>query len=300
MKLGRELNNREARTGILFVLPAILFMIIMIGYPLIYNFSMSVTNLDVRTFKGNTSVFIGLENYANLFKDEVFLQSMSQTFEFTIWCLLIQFTIGFALAIFFNKKFRLAGPIRGMIVISWMMPMSVTGLLFKNMLGTEDGVINDLLMRLGLMATPIGWLIDERFALWGVIIANCWVGIPFNMLLLTTGMTNIPEEVYESASIDGANSRQRFLHLTVPLLRPAILSVLMLGFIYTFKVFDLVFIMTKGGPLNATQVLSTLSYKMAFTEFRFGAGAAVAVVLFLCLMVVGVFYLRLIKREEAS
>lgn len=293
-------NRREARTGILFVLPALLIMLLLIGYPLIYNFSMSLSNLDVRTFKGNTSIFIGLKNYIDSFHDEVFLQSMYRTFYFTIWCLVIQFTFGFALALYFNKKFRLAGPVRGMIVISWMMPMSVTGLLFNNMMGTEDGVINDLLMKLGLMIQPIGWLIDARYAIWAVIIANCWVGIPFNMLLLTTGMSNIPEDIYESAGIDGANSFQRFIHLTVPLLRPAIMAVLMLGFIYTFKVFDLVYIMTKGGPLNATQVLSTYSYKLSFGEYRFGMGAAGAVLLFFCLMLVGVFYLRLIRNEEVS
>lgn len=295
-------NEREARTGFLFVMPALLFMVFMIGYPLIYNFQMSMSNLDVRSFKGNTSEFVGLENYITLFKDEVFVQALAQTFTFTIWNLIIQFTLGFALAIFFNKKFHLAGPIRGMIIISWMMPMSVTGLLFKNMFGTEDGVINDLLVRLGLMAQnmPIGWMIDGKFALWSVIVANCWVGIPFNMLLLTTGMTSIPEEVYESAAIDGANSFQRFWHLTVPLLKPAILSVLMLGFIYTFKVFDLVFIMTQGGPLNATEVLSTFSYKLSFTEYRFGLGATGAVILFLNLMIVGIFYLRLIRHEEVA
>lgn len=300
MRAENPLKNRETRTGLLFVLPALTFMLLLIGYPLVYNITMSFTNLDVRTFKGNTSVFVGLDNYRTLFADPVFLQSMSQTFQFTIWCLLFQFTLGFAMALFFHKKFRFAGPVRGAIVISWMMPMSVTGLLFKNMLGTEDGVVNTLFMALGLMQQPIGWLIDAKFAMWGVIIANCWVGIPFNMLLLTAGMTNIPEDVYESASIDGVTKLQKFLYMTVPLLKPAILSVLMLGFIYTFKVFDLVFVMTKGGPLNATQVLSTYSYRLSFTEYRFGMGAASAVVLFLCLMFVGFFYLRLIRKEEAN
>jgi multiple sugar transport system permease protein len=131
-----------------------------------------------------------------------------------------------------------------------------------------------------------------------VIIANCWVGIPFNMLLLTTGMSNIPKEVFESSSIDGANTLQRFFRITIPLLRPAIMSVLMLGFIYTFKVFDLIFMMTNGGPLNYTEVLATYSYRASFVQFNFSRGAAGAVVLFLCLMAVGVFYLRLIAKDE--
>jgi multiple sugar transport system permease protein len=185
-----------------------------------------------------------------------------------------------------------------------MMPMSVTALVFKNMFatGTNEGVINYLLSVLGAVdpASPIGWLIGQQEALWAVIIANCWVGIPFNMLLLTGGLSGISEDIYEAATIDGANSINRFIHITLPLLKPAILSVLMLGFIYTFKVFDLIFVMTKGGPLNATQVLSTYSYRLSFTEYKFSMGATGAVILFLCLMVVGLFYLWLVRNEESN
>lgn len=296
--------GRESRNGYLFVAPALIFMIFMIGYPLVYNFNMAFKNLDVSTFKGDTSIYVGLDNFKKLFADEVFVQSLGQTFQFTIWCLIFQFTIGFLLALFFHKKFPLSGVIRGNIVISYMMPMSVTALMFKNMFatGTNEGIINNFLAALGIIdpSNPIGWLINGNYAMWAVIIANCWVGIPFNMLLLTTGMSNIPNDVYESASLDGANNIKKFFYITLPLLRPAILSVLMLGFIYTFKVFDLVFVMTKGGPLNATQVLSTYSYKKSFTEYNFSMGAAAAVILFLCLMVVGAFYLGLTKKEEAN
>jgi multiple sugar transport system permease protein len=200
--------------------------------------------------------------------------------------------------VFFNGKFKLAGPIRGMTLVAWMMPVSVTGLLFKYMFLTEGGVINELLKMAGLMqGAPIGWLIEPNIAMWAVIIANCWIGIPFNMLLLATGMSNISPDIYESAAIDGCTVVQRFFRITVPLLKTSIMSVLMLGFIYTFKVFDLVFIMTKGGPLNYTEVLSTYSYRNSFTLFNFSIGAP-APCLFLCLMCVGVFYLRLIRKDE--
>lgn len=293
-------NKREIRAGYLFVLPALIYMVGLIGYPLFYNIYISFRNLDVTTFKGNTSEFVGLANYAKLLRDPVFLQTMKQTFQFTIWCLIIQFTIGFLLAVLFSRKFPGQGPMRGAVLISYMMPMSVTGLVFKNMFSSSinEGVINFFLDKIGLM--PVEWLVDERFALWAVIIANCWIGIPFNVLLLTSGLTNITADVYESASIDGANAVQRFLRITVPLMRPAILSVLTLGFIYTFKVYDLVYMMTKGGPLNATQLMSTYSYKLSFTDNQFSLGATSAVILFLCLMVVGAFYLYLVRKEEAN
>ena len=293
-------RHRGPLTGLLFVLPAVTYMMVLMTYPLLYNFSMSMRNLDVMTFKGDSSVFVGLENYRWLFSDPVFVQALMQTFQFTIWCLIFQFSLGMLMAVFFNGQFRLAGPARGMIMVSWMVPMAVTGLIFQYLLLREGGAINALLAMLGVMSArdPIGWLIDGRYAMWGVIIANCWVGIPFNMLLLTTGISNIPQDIYESASIDGANIVQRFFRITLPMLRPAIMSVLMLGFIYTFKVFDLIFMMTKGGPLNYTEVLATYSYRASFVQYNFSRGAASAVVLFLCLMVVGVFYLRLIAKEE--
>lgn len=292
-------SNREGVAGVLFVLPAAVYMIAMMLYPLVYNFVLSFKNLTVMTFKGNTSVFVGFENYITIFNDPVFQQSFWQTLWFTFACIVVQFTLGLLMAVFFNGKFKLAGPIRGLVLVAWMMPMSVTGLMFKYMFLTEGGVINKLLSMMGLFVNdPLEWLVDGKLAMWAVIIANCWVGVPFNMLLLTTGMSNIPTDIYESASIDGCNAVQRFFRITVPLLKPAIMSVLMLGFIYTFKVFDLIFMMTKGGPLNYTEVLSTYSYRNSFTLFNFSIGAASAVVLFVSLMCVGVFYLRLIRKDE--
>lgn len=294
------MRKRDQLTGLVFVLPAILYMLVLMVYPLVYNFILSFRNLTVMNFKNNAAVFIGFENYLNIFRDREFQQAFLQTLWFTLACITVQFSIGFVLAVFFNAKFHLAKPVRGMMLVAWMMPISVTGLLFKYMFLTEGGVINELLKALSLLSgSPPGWLIDPKLAMWAVIITNCWIGIPFNMLLLTTGMSNIPADIYESAAIDGCNVFQKFFLITVPMLKASILSVLMLGFIYTFKVFDLVFMMTKGGPLNATEVVSTYSYRQSFTLFNFSVGSASAIILFVCLMTVGVFYLRLIQKDEA-
>lgn len=233
-----------------------------------------------------------------LFKDHTFQLVIRNTFIFTIACLVVQFTIGFLFAMFFSKKFTFAGPIRGLVLIGYMMPMSVTALLGKNMFGVTEGVINNLLMKLGVIHTPVEWLVSTSTALIAVIAVNCWVGIPFNMLLLTSGLTGISDDIYESASMDGANKLQRFLHITLPLMKPAILSVLMLGFIYTFKAFDLMFVMTAGGPLNSTDVLGTYSYTQSFTQYEFSKGAASAMILFGCLFIIGLFYVRLTAKED--
>ena len=296
MKMSMAAKKR--REGYTFILPGFIYMLVVLGYPLVYNFVLSFRNVNVKTFKGGTDVFVGLSNYIELFHNETFLMVFKNTFVFTIGCLVVQFTIGFIFALFFSKKFTLAGPIRGMILVGYMMPMSVTALLGKNMFDVSSGVINDLFMKLGLISAPVEWLLSGSTAMIAIIAVNCWVGIPFNMLLLTSGLTGISTEIYESAEVDGANPFQRFLYITLPLMKPAILSVLMLGFIYTFKAFDLMFVMTSGGPLNSTDVLGTYAYTLSFKQYEFSLGSTAAIILFACLFIVGLFYLRLISKED--
>ena len=284
--------------GYAFIMPGVIYILIILGYPLIYNIILSLKNTNVKNFAKGTSTFVGLQNYTDLFKDPTFLLVFTNTIIFTIACLIVQFSLGFLFAILFSKKFKIAGPIRGLVLVAYMMPMSVTAMLGKNMFGVSEGVINDLLMKLGMVASPIEWLVSSKTALGAVIAVNCWVGIPFNMLLLTAGLTNISQDVLDSASVDGAKPFQRFLYITLPLMKSSILAVLMLGFIYTFKAFDLMFIMTSGGPLNSTDVLGTYAYALSFTKYEFSQGSAAALVLCVCLFGVGLFYLRLITRED--
>lgn len=294
MKTKKLTANRE-NDGYIFILPAFFYMLLVLGYPLVYNLILSFKNVDVKNFTKGGAIFVGFENYINLFHDDTFLLVLRNTFIFTIACLVFQFTIGFAFAMFFNQKFKLSGPIRGMILVSYMMPMSVTGLLGKNIF-SNSGLINDLLSKIGINGPE--WLVTGSTALIAVIIMNCWVGIPFNMLLLMSGLTSVSQDVYESASIDGANWGQKFFFITLPLMKGSVLAVLMLGFIYTFRAFDLMYIMTAGGPLNATDVLGTYSYVRSFTQFKFSEGSAIAMVLFVCLFIIGLLYLRLLAKED--
>jgi multiple sugar transport system permease protein len=289
---------REERKGYLFVLPALIFMLAFVGYPIIYNFILSLRDVNVMTFSQPIKPFVGIKNYIDIFNDPTMKLCIWNTFVFTIGSITIQFVVGFALALLFNMKFKLAEPIRGLMVVSYLIPMTVTALLFKFMYSTSGGIINYLLTKVHLISQPIGWILSGNTSLLSVILTNSWVGIPFNMLLLTTGLSNISASLYEAGEVDGANAIQRFFHITLPSLKPAILSVLVLGFIYTFKVFDLVFVMTNGGPVNSTELMSTFAYKLSFTQFSFSKGAAVANVLFAILFCVSLGYLALIKEEE--
>lgn len=286
--------------GYAFVLPAVIYMLVFIGYPIVYNWVISFQDATAFTLKDSGRAFIGFSNYKAIFSDPTFAHAIQHTFIYTIGCLVIQFTIGFLLAMFFAKKFTFAKPIRGLVVISWMLPVTVTALVFKFMFSQDSGIINTLLMNLHIIDEPIGWLLNGGTGMAVLIIANSWVGIPFNMLLLTTGLNNISTDVYEAASIDGATKRQLFFKITLPLLKPTIMSTLVLGFVLTFKVFDLVYVMTGGGPVDSTEVLSTYSYKLSFQQFQFGQGAAAACVLFVCLFIVALIYLKTISTSEVD
>ncbi|MCE5343621.1 MAG: sugar ABC transporter permease [Eubacteriales bacterium] len=289
---------RSDRIAYLFVAPALLYMLLLVGYPILYNIVLSVQNVTVKNINSGEHIFVGLDNYIRLFQNGILSQSTVNTLVFTIACIIVQFLLGLLLALFLNRYFTAAKFVRGMMMMPWMIPMTVTALMFKFMFSTNVGIINQMLLALGLIVSPIDWLTSPVTAMIAVITANVWVGIPFNMILLTVGLTTIPAELYESASIDGANGWKSFRHITLPLLKPTIESVLVLGFIYTFKVFDLVFVMTNGGPVNATQLLSTYSYKLSFSLFKYSDGAAVANVLFVILLIASLIYLKFTYADE--
>lgn len=284
--------------GILFVLPAFLYMLVFVGWPIVKNIILSLQDVTVRTLTAEHKPFAGLQNYIDIFQDPVFMKSLVNTLLFTVGCLVLQFIIGFLLALFFNQHFSVSKPVRGLMLIPWMIPITVTALMFKFIFGTDVGILNYILRSLGIISENIDWLTNTNTALFGIVCANVWIGIPFNMILISTGLTTIPKELYESASIDGAGKVQTFFKITLPLLRPTIESVLILGFIYTFKVFDLVYVMTGGGPVNSTHMLSTYSYKLSFEMFKYSKGSAVANILLVILMIVGVFYLKATKEED--
>ena len=284
--------------GLLFALPAFVYMLIIVGYPIISNIILSVQDVTVKNLARGTKNFVGLDNYIALFRDEVFRLTISNTLKFTVYSLLFQFVIGFALAVFFNKNFSFAKPIRGLLMIPWMIPMTVTALIFKFIFSTDVGIVNYFLRSLGIISENIEWLTNPNIAMGCVIFANIWIGIPFNTILLSTGLTTIPQELYESAAMDGANGFQRFIKITLPLLRSTIESVLVLGFIYTFKCYDLVYVMTSGGPVNSTHLMSTYSYKLSFEMFDYSMGSAAANVLLVILLVVGMVYLKITMKGE--
>ncbi len=296
-----KMSTKRDLIGFILLIPAVLYMIVFCGFPVVYNLILSFQNVEMSNINSGAKGFVGFQQYLDLFdvsKDKLFVMGIGHTFKYTVFSILFQFAIGFAFSVLFAQKFRLAGFLRGFMLISWLLPTTVVGLLVQYMFAGQGGIVNEFLLKLGLIHTSINWLVEKHTAMWVLIAANTWVGVPFNMLLLATGLSTIPESLYESANIDGASGFKKFFYITVPMMKPAIMSVITLGFIYTFKVFDLVFIGTGGGPVNATEVLSTLSYRYAFTSGDFSKGAASANVLFVILLVVSLIYLKYLNADE--
>jgi multiple sugar transport system permease protein len=221
----------------LFVLPSLLFILFFMIFPIGYNLLISFQNVTIMNLAGEHQ-FVGLANYIKVFKDEAFAVSMKNSVLFTALCILCQFIIGFALALFFNQKFPGRDVMRSLMLLAWMMPIVITATLFKWMLSNDYGIINYVLLTIGIIHQPIHWLTESSSSLLGTIIGNIWVGIPFNMIILLSALQSLPDHLYEAAKIDGASRMRQFYHIILPLMKPTILILLMLGIIYTFKVFD--------------------------------------------------------------
>jgi multiple sugar transport system permease protein len=284
----------------LYLVPALLYLAVTLLYPIYSNLRMSLHDVNISTFLASDQPWIGLQNYRVLFDDPAFWNAVRLSLVFTGGSLLFQFSIGLALALLFNTPFPGNNVLRSFMLLGWLMPTILSGSIFRWMLDGDYGIVNYLLKSVGLLSENQYWLIDPGTALAGTIVANIWIGIPFNMLLLLAGLQSIPTTLYEAASLDGASGWKQFWTITLPLLRPVALSVLLLGLIYTFKVFDLIYIMTGGGPVNVTTVLPIYTYQQTFQFFNFGVGAAAAIVLLLGMLGIAVAYIWISQREEAQ
>ncbi|MFI2377010.1 carbohydrate ABC transporter permease [Streptomyces sp. NPDC018964] len=290
----QRLRRRLAQWG--FVAPAVAFMLLFFGYPLVRNIVMSFQHYTPKTFFTGEAPFNGTDNWSSVFQDVLFGKALWHTLVFTAGSLLGQFCIGLALAVFFNRRFPLNGVLRSLILLPWLVPMVVSGIVWRRILDQDTGVLNTFLDTLGLGgSTP--WLTSPDMALLSVILVNIWIGIPFNMVILYGGLQEIPKELYEASALDGASAWRTFRSITLPMLKPVITVVLVLGFMSTVKILDLILALTDGGPADATQTLGTLTYQNSFVELDFGAGAVVGNVLILVSAVFAVFYLRANRTE---
>ncbi len=299
---GSRLSARRKQqlAGWLFLAPAIAYFLFAFALPVLYNVMLSFEHTSPATIANFTAPFAGLDNYRFIFHDPTSRSAIVRTLEFTVLSLVFQFIIGFALALLFSLRFPGRTLARSLIIVPWLLPLIVTGVIFRFLFQAEGGAVNQVLMNLGLVHDPVQWLNDPHLAFWTILIANIWLGIPFFTLLLYSALQDVPVEVKEAAIIDGAGAWQRLRLVIVPIILPVIEVTVLLGFVFTVKVFDLVIGLTGGGPANSTQLITTWSYNLSFQQFSFGEGAALNNVLLMLALICAPLYLWLSRGSLRS
>nr|WP_223297336.1 sugar ABC transporter permease [Catenulispora acidiphila] len=276
------------------------YLLLFFGYPIVKNVEMGFQDYSTSTFYTGVAPWVGFANYSQVFHSGIFTTALTNTAVFTIGSITGQFVLGLALAVFFKRKFPLNGVLRSLFLLPWLIPLIASSAVWKWILDQDSGVLNQTLLNLHLIHTPIPWLSSPSVALLAVMIVNIWLGIPFNLTILYSGLQAIPAEQYEAGALDGATGWKAFWYITLPNLRPVIGIVLMLGVVYTLKVLDIILGLTGGGPANATQTLATESYQQSFTQFQFGQGAALSNILIVISLVFTMFYLRSQRAQTGA
>lgn len=279
---------------LVFILPALIWVGIFTVYPFFYSFYISVTDLNL--LRMGSEEFIGMKNYVELFQNEDFLHSCMVTLKFSLAVVVGQFTVGFALAFLLYKKRFLSGIGRTSVILPWVIPPVALGLMWKWILRSgKMGLLNAVIIELG--GTPKDWLgID--MALITLIFVTIWIGVPFTFMLEMAGLQKIPEELYEAGAIDGAGGFQKFIYLTIPMMKSTFLINLIMITIGTIGYFDIIYALTGGGPNSATEVLPLYMYNSAFRFHQLGQGAAMAVIMLLISLVLTIFYLCVFKGDN--
>lgn len=276
---------------------ALTFLLAFAGLPLVYNIIISFQEVDIFALNKLFHEFAAWDNYASVIDDPIAGTVLWNTTVFTVVSVFFQFTIGFALALFFNQKFPGSTWFRGLFLAGWVMPGLVVGVLWNWLLSGDFGVINWLLESLGIIDDPIFWRSDINYSLISVILANIWYGVPFNMILLSVGLAGIPDDLYEAASLDGATAYQKFTTITLPMMRATIGAVVALGIIFTLQQFDLFAAITAGGPAGSSLVAQYWSWELSFRQFEFGRGAVIAVMMIVVVLGVTMIYVRSTRQE---
>jgi multiple sugar transport system permease protein len=286
------IRAQEQRTGWLMVAPALLLLLLVYAYPILRSFWLSLFTKNLGTQL--EPIFSGLNNYGRMMGDGRFWQSLWNTIIFTSASVALELVLGMVIALILHQAFQGRGLVRTAALLPWALPTALIGLAWAWIFNDQFGVWNDILERLSIIDTGINWLGNPVTAMMAVIAADVWKTTPFISILLLAGLQSIGEDLYEAHSMDGATPWQSFTKITLPLLMPQILIVLLFRFAGAFGVFDLIQVMTGGGPGGATEVVSLYIYATVMRYLDFGYGAALVVVTFLLLVTVvliGSFFL---------
>ena len=282
----------------LFLLPVLVILLLLFGYPLINSIIMAFQNYKLTA--PNDIQFNGLENFAKLFGDPDSMMILKNSFIYVIVSVLGQFLLGMMLALALKKQFRGRGIYQSIVFLPWAFSGFVVGLIFRWSFNGEYGVVNNILMKFGLTDHNIAWLGTPGFSLAVVIMAMIWMGIPFFAIMILAALQSIPSDVYEAADVDGCGTIRQFFQITLPYIKPTLITTVLLRTIWIFNSLDLVVIITDGGPANTSQTLPAYMYSKAFGSYDFGFAAALGVILMLILGIYAMVFLKVTKYDKAG
>jgi multiple sugar transport system permease protein len=291
------MSARRARYGYAFIAPVFVFLCAVIVFPLAHAFWTSLQRV-----RGLSSTFVGVANYRHIFDDEAFWHSLDVSLRFTAVSVTLHVVLGLALALLLNELRFARRPLRILFLTPWMVAPAVGATIWLWLLEPQFGVVNYMLHAGGLISTPVAWLGEPRLAFASIVAVDVWRGTPFVLLLMLAGLQTIPQDQYEAAAMDGANAWQRFRYVTLPNLRYLLVVASTLDVINTIRHYDIIGVMTAGGPANATEVLPVLLYNTAFRGNRFGEAAAIGVALLVIVFTFATLYVRMTRpdRENSS
>jgi ABC-type sugar transport system permease subunit len=290
------IERREARIAWGLVLPALLTILLVALFPLLWTAWESVHLHDLRMpWLGRP--FIGAENYVEAFRDARFREALGHTAFFTVTSVGLELIIGLGLALALNRAFRGRGLVRAAVLVPWAIPTVVSALLWRFMFEGQHGIANAILVGLGVLQSPVVWLIEPVAAWVPVILADVWKTTPFVALLLLAGLQNIDGSLYEAARIDGASAWRQFRHITFPLLKPALLVALIFRTMDAFRCFDLIFALTGGGPGTSTEPIALYTFNVLLQNLQFGYGSALSVIVFVVTFALALLYIRFLGAD---
>jgi len=297
-KARPSLRQQDARTAWLLLAPSLLLMLGITLWPVIWTLFLSFFNAP--TGLNQTRTFVGMGNYINMLTDQTFWETIWRTLYFTVVSVGLELALGLAVAQLIHSKPWGWKLLRLSLIIPWAVPTIVNGAMWRWIYSADFGALNGVLMALGLIKHYVPWLTMTNMAMNLVIIADVWHTMPFVALVLQAALATLPEEIEEAASVDGANAWQRFWQIRVPLLRPAILVALIVRTVDAFRVFDIVYIITAGGPAYSTLTITYLTYLNSFSFGKQGVGAALSFLISAVTITMALIYIRVLYRPEEA
>lgn len=288
----------DKRTHNIMLVPAFIFLLLFIYLPVLRGAIMAFQNYNM--FDLTDIHFIGFDNFKAVITDKNinFLVILKNTLIWVAFSLALQFVLGFILALLLEKPFFGRGIYSGLVFYTWALSGFAIGLTWAWLFNGQTGLINDLLMKINLIDSPIGFLSNPKFAMMSVIAANVWYGIPFFGIMLLAALQSVPKELHEAAVIDGASAVKRLFRVTIPYIKPTIVSTLLLRTMWIVNMPEIIYAMTNGGPVNKTNILATQMINKVFKEYDYGQGSAIGLIIMTILLLYSIFYLKIMSRKD--